>query len=162
MPTITPFLWFDDQAEQAAERYVEIFPRSRITSVARYGEGAPQPAGTAMTVSFVLDGLEIQALNGGPLYSFTDAFSLQVSVPDQEETDRVWEALIADGGEPGACGWLKDRWGLSWQVIPTALPELLSDPDPARANRALNAMFTMSKIDVAALRAAADGVESLA
>jgi len=162
MSSISPFLWFDDQAEQAAERYVEIFPRSRITSVARYGEGAPQPAGTAMTVSFVLDGLEIQALNGGPLYSFTDAFSLQVSVPDQEETDRVWEALIADGGEPGACGWLKDRWGLSWQVIPTALPELLGDPDPARANRALNAMFTMSKIDVAALRAAADGVESLA
>ncbi|MET0788314.1 MAG: VOC family protein [Cellulomonas sp.] len=158
MQTISPFLWFDDQAEQAAERYVEIFPNSRIISVARYGEGAPQPAGTAMTVSFVLDGLELQALNGGPLYSFTDAFSLQVSVPDQEETDRVWEALIADGGEPGACGWLKDRWGLSWQVIPTALPELLSDPDPARANRALNAMFTMSKIDVAALRAAADDV----
>lgn len=158
MQTISPFLWFDDQAEQAAERYVSIFPNSRITAVARYGEGAPQPAGTAMTVSFVLDGLELQALNGGPLYSFTDAFSLQVSVPDQEETDRVWEALVADGGEPGACGWLKDRWGLSWQVIPTALPELLSDPDPARANRALNAMFTMSKIDVAALRSAADDV----
>ena len=156
MSSISPFLWFDDQAEQAAERYVAIFPNSRITEVARYGEGAPQPAGTAMTVSFVLDGLEVTALNGGPQYQLTDAFSLMVSVPDQAECDRVWDALVADGGEPGRCGWLKDRWGLSWQVIPTALPALLGDPDPARANRAMNAMFTMSKIDVAALQAAAD------
>ncbi|WP_456844631.1 VOC family protein [Cellulomonas sp. P5_C6] len=157
MQTISPFLWFDDEAEQAAERYVSIFPRSRILSVTRYGEGAPQPAGTALSVSFVLGGLELQALNGGPLYRFTEAFSLMVSVPDQEENDRVWDALLADGGEPGACGWLKDRWGLSWQVTPTALPELLSDPDPGRAGRATAAMLTMGKIDIAALRAAADG-----
>jgi predicted 3-demethylubiquinone-9 3-methyltransferase (glyoxalase superfamily) len=156
MQTISPFLWFDDQAEQAAQRYVEIFPNSRIVSVARYGEGAPQPAGTAMSVSFVLDGTEVQALNGGPMYSFTEAFSFVVSVPDQAECDRVWDALTADGGEPGRCGWLKDRWGLSWQVIPTALPELLGDPDPGRASRAMNAMLTMNKIDVAALHAAAD------
>jgi len=156
--TISPFLWFDDQAEQAAERYVEIFPNSKIVSVARYGEGAPQPAGTAMSVSFVLDGAEVQALNGGPLYSFTEAFSFVVDVPDQAECDRVWDALVADGGEPGQCGWLKDRWGLSWQVIPTALPELLGDPDPGRAGRALHAMLTMTKIDVAALYAAADAV----
>ncbi|KQT01148.1 VOC family protein [Cellulomonas sp. Leaf395] len=156
MQTISPFLWFDGQAEQAAERYVEIFPNSHIVSVARYGEGAPQPAGTAMSVSFVLDGVEVQALNGGPLYSFTEAFSFYVNVPDQAECDRVWDALIADGGEPGQCGWLKDQWGLSWQVIPEALPELLSDPDPGRAGRALNALLTMTKIDVAALHAAAD------
>jgi predicted 3-demethylubiquinone-9 3-methyltransferase (glyoxalase superfamily) len=159
MQTISPFLWFDDQAEQAAERYVSIFPNSRILSVARYGEGAPQPAGTALTVSFVLDGLELQALNGGPVHPFTEAISLQVSVPDQAECDRVWDALLADGGQPDQCGWLKDRWGLSWQVIPTALPELLSDPDPARAGRAMNAMLTMVKIDVAALQAAADDVD---
>ncbi len=158
MQSISPFLWFDDQAEQAAQRYVEIFPDSRITSVARYGEGAPQPAGTALTVSFVLDGLELQALNGGPMYTFTEAISLQVSVPDQAECDRVWDALVADGGEPGRCGWLKDRWGLSWQVVPTALPALLSDPDPERAGRAMAAMLTMGKIDVAALRAAVDEV----
>jgi predicted 3-demethylubiquinone-9 3-methyltransferase (glyoxalase superfamily) len=158
MHSISPFLWFDDEAEQAAEHYVSIFPDSRILSVTRYGEGAPQPAGTAMSVSFVLDGLEIQALNGGPMYRFTEAFSLVVDVPDQDECDRVWDALVADGGEPGSCGWLKDRWGLSWQVIPTALPELLGDPDPARATRAMQAMLTMGKIDVAALHAAADGV----
>ena len=158
MQTISPFLWFDDQAEQAAERYVSIFPSSRILAVARYGEGAPRPAGTAMTVSFVLDGLELQALNGGPMYTFTEAFSLQVSVPDQAECDRVWDALTADGGEPGVCGWLKDRWGLSWQVVPSALPELLGDPDPARAGRAMAAMLTMGKFDIAALREAAAGV----
>ena len=155
MQTISPFLWFDDQAEQAAQRYVEIFPSSSILSVARYPEGAPQ-AGTALTVSFVLDGQEVQALNGGPAFPFTEAFSFAVSVPDQAECDRVWDALTADGGEPGRCGWLKDRWGLSWQVIPAALPELLGDPDPGRAGRAMNAMLTMDKIDVAALHAAAD------
>lgn len=156
--TISPFLWFDDEAEQAAQRYVEIFPNSRITTVARYPDGAPVPAGTAMTVDFVLDGIEMQALNGGPQYTFNESFSLVVSVPDQAECDRVWDALLEDGGEPGRCGWLKDRWGLSWQVIPAALPALLGDPDPDRAGRAMNAMFTMSKIDVAALEAAADGV----
>ena len=114
------------------------------------------PAGTAMSVSFVLDGVEVQALNGGPAFPFTEAFSFFVSVPDQAEVDRVWDALTADGGEPGRCGWLKDRWGLSWQVVPEALPQLLSDPDPGRASRAMNAMLAMDKIDVAALHAAAD------
>ena len=156
--TISPFLWFDDQAEQAAQRYVEIFPNSRITNVARYPEGAPLPAGTVLTVDFVIDGVAVQALNGGPQYTFNESFSLVVSVPDQAECDRVWDALLEGGGEPGRCGWLKDKWGLSWQVIPTALPALLTDPDPGRADRALNAMFTMSKIDVATLEAAADGV----
>jgi len=158
MQNISPFLWFDDQAEQAAQRYVEIFPNSRIVSVTRYGEGAPQPAGSALNVSFVLDGLAVQALNGGPAFTFTEAISLQVSVPDQAECDRVWDALLADGGQPGQCGWLTDRWGLSWQVVPSALPQLLSDPDRGRADRAMAAMLTMSKIDVAALRAAADEV----
>ena len=159
--SITPFLWFDDEAEQAAERYVAIFPNSRIVEVARYGVGAPRPAGTALTVDFVLDGVALQALNGGSLYTFTEAISLLVSVPDQDECDRVWDALLADGGTPSQCGWLIDRWGLSWQVIPEALPALISDPDPERAGRALNAMFTMSKIDVATLRAAADGVSTV-
>ncbi|WP_034609265.1 VOC family protein [Cellulomonas sp. URHD0024] len=154
--SITPFLWFDDEAEQAAERYVSLFPNSRIVEVARYGEGGPQPAGTAFNVTFVLDGLEIQALNGGPGHPHSDAFSLQIVVPDQQECDRLWDALLADGGMPSQCGWLIDRWGLSWQVIPEALPALLADPDPARAHRALTAMFTMAKIDVATLYAAAD------
>ena len=153
--SISPFLWFDDEAEQAAQRYVEIFPNSRILSVARYPEGAPQ-AGTALTVSFVLDGQEVQALNGGPAFPFTEAFSYAVSVPDQAECDRVWAALTAAGGEPGRCGWLKHRRGLSWQDIPAALPELQGDPDPGRAGRAILAMLTMDKIDVAALHAAAD------
>jgi len=159
--SITPFLWFDDEAEQAAERYVSIFPNSRIVSVARFNADAPQPAGPAINVTFVLDGLEIQALNGGPGHPHSDAFSLQIIVPDQQETDRVWDALLEGGGTPGPCGWLTDRWGLSWQVIPEALPELISDPDPERANRALNAMFTMTKIDVAALQAAADGASTV-
>ena len=157
MQTISPFLWFDDQAEQAAARYVEIFPNSRIVSVARYGEGAPQPAGTAMSVSFVLDGVEVQALNGGPMYAFTEAFSFFVSVPDQAEVDRVWDALTADGGEPGRCGWLKDRWGLSWQIVPEALMRYQADPDRDKAGRVFQAMLTMRKIIVADLDAAYAG-----
>ncbi|HWS58621.1 MAG TPA: VOC family protein [Actinotalea sp.] len=157
MQSITPFLWFDDQAEEAAEFYVSLFPGSRIESVTRYPEGGPGPAGTAMSVSFVLDGLELQALNGGPAFSFTEAISLLVHAPTQDDVDRLWEGLLAGGGEPGQCGWLKDRYGLSWQVVPPALFELLGDPDPERAGRAMQAMLTMTKIDIAAMQAAAAG-----
>jgi predicted 3-demethylubiquinone-9 3-methyltransferase (glyoxalase superfamily) len=157
MQKITPFLWFDDQAEEAATFYVSIFKDSWIQSVSRYGEGGPGPAGSAMSVSFTLDGLEFQALNGGPVYAFTEAISLFVSAPTQHEVDHLWEKLTSDGGEPGRCGWLKDRYGLSWQVVPPNLGELLGDPDPDRSSRVMQAMMGMGKIDIAALQAAHDG-----
>jgi predicted 3-demethylubiquinone-9 3-methyltransferase (glyoxalase superfamily) len=157
MQRISPFLWFDDQAEQAAEFYVSLFPNSRILEVMRFADDAPGQAAGVTTVRFELDGLEFDALNGGPLFPFTEAVSFSVDVDDQEEIDRLWNALTADGGEPGQCGWLKDRWGLSWQIVPTSLSRLLSDPDPARAKRATEAMLSMGKLDIAALQAAADG-----
>ena len=156
MPSISPFLWFDDKAEEAAEFYVSVFPNSRILGVSRYGEGAPRPAGTAMSVSFQLDGLELQALNGGPQFQFTEAISFFVKAETQDEIDRLWDRLT-DGGEAGRCGWLKDRYGLSWQIVPPVLFELLGDPDPATAGRTMQAMLGMSKLDIAALRAAAEG-----
>ena len=155
MQAITPFLWFDDQAEEAAEHYVSIFPSSAILGVSRYGEGAPRPAGTAMSVAFVLDGLELQALNGGPEFHFTEAISLLVKSETQSEIDRLWERL-GSGGEPGRCGWLKDRYGLSWQIVPPVLFELLGDPDPARSGRVMQAMLGMGKLDISALQAAHD------
>jgi predicted 3-demethylubiquinone-9 3-methyltransferase (glyoxalase superfamily) len=155
MPKITPFLWFDDQAEEAANYYVSIFKNSSILAVSRYGEGAPRPAGSAMSVSFELDGLEFQALNGGPAFRFTEAISLFVTVETQDEIDELWEKLTS-GGEPGQCGWLKDRYGLSWQIVPPVLTELLGDADADRARRVMQAMFGMSKIDIAGLRAAYD------
>jgi predicted 3-demethylubiquinone-9 3-methyltransferase (glyoxalase superfamily) len=163
MQKITPFLWFEHQAEEAAEYYVSVF-RSRpgaspdstvVTDVTRFGEGAPAPAGTVMTASFRLEGVEFTALNGGPDHDFTDAVSFYVSCEDQEEVDALWAALT-EGGEEGPCGWLKDRYGVSWQIIPTALQELLGDPDPGRAQRAMQAMLQMGKIDIAGLRRAAD------
>jgi predicted 3-demethylubiquinone-9 3-methyltransferase (glyoxalase superfamily) len=157
MQRISPFLWFDDQAEQAAEFYVSLFPNSRILEVMRFADDAPGQAAGVTTVRFELDGLEFDALNGGPLFPFTEAVSFSVDVDDQEEIDRLWNALTAGGGEPGQCGWLKDRWGLSWQIVPTSLSRLLSDPDPARAKRATEAMLSMGKLDIAALQAAADG-----
>ena len=156
MPKISPFLWFDDQAEEAANFYVSIFKNSAILNVSRYGEGGPSPAGTAMSVSFELDGLEIQALNGGPHFTFTEAISLFVNAETQDEIDDLWEKLTSGGGEPSQCGWLKDKYGLSWQIVPPVLGELLSDPDPAKAGRVLQAMLGMSKIDIAGLRAAYD------
>ena len=153
MQKISPCLWFDDQAEEAANYYVSIFNNSRVLDVTRYGEGAPVPAGTVMTVSFVLDGLEVQALNGGPAFSFTEAISLSVQAETQEEIDELWDKLGSDG-EPGPCGWLKDKFGLSWQIVPPLLGHLLSDPDPAKASRVMRAMLAMSKIDIAALQAA--------
>jgi len=155
MQKISPFLWFDTQAEEAAEHYVSIFQNSAILGVSRYGEGAPVPAGTVMSVSFVLDGVEFQALNGGPQFPFTEAISLFVRAETQPEIDALWAALT-DGGEPGRCGWLKDRFGLSWQIVPPVLFELLADPDPARAGRVMAAMLGMGKLDIAALRAAGD------
>lgn len=156
MSTITTCLWFDGAAEEAANFYVGVIPDSRITGVSHYGPGMPYPEGTVMTVAFELDGSPYIALNGGPEYHFTEAISLQISASDQDEVDRYWEQLTADGGQPGPCGWLKDRFGLSWQVVPEALPRLLGDPDPARAQAAAQAMMTMSKLDIAALERAAD------
>lgn len=155
MQTISPFLWFDDQAEEAAQFYTSIFKDSAIGDITRFGEGTTQ-AGTAMVVTFVLDGLELHALNGGPGFPFTEAVSLYVKAETQDEIDDLW-AKLTDGGEPGQCGWLKDRYGLSWQIVPPVLVELLSDPEPARSGRVMQAMLGMSKLDISALRAAADG-----
>lgn len=152
---ITTCLWFDTEGEEAAEFYCSVIPGSQVNSVSRYGPGGPRPEGSAMTVDFQLDGKPYVALNGGPQYTFNEAISLQVSCADQTEVDHYWDTL-GEGGEPGPCGWLKDRFGLSWQIVPTALPELLGDPDPDRAQRAMKAMMSMSKIDIEELRRAAD------
>jgi predicted 3-demethylubiquinone-9 3-methyltransferase (glyoxalase superfamily) len=159
MQGITPFLWFDNQAEEAANHYVAIFPNSRITEISRYGADAPGmegAVGTVMTVAFELDGRPFLALNGGPQYKFTEAVSLMVNCEDQDEVDRVWAALT-EGGEPGPCGWLKDRFGLSWQVTPTVLSQLIGDPDREKAGRAMKAMLGMGKIDIKALQDAFEG-----
>jgi predicted 3-demethylubiquinone-9 3-methyltransferase (glyoxalase superfamily) len=155
MPKITPFLWFDTQAEEAARFYVGLFPNSQITEVTRYGEGAPGPAGSVMTVSFVLDGQPFTALNGGPHYKLNEAVSFVVHCKSQDEVDRYWDGLAADGGQTNVCGWLKDRYGLSWQVTPDRLMELLTDPDKATAQRVMQAMMGMTKIDIAGLERAA-------
>ena len=153
---ISTWLWFDTEGQAAAEFYCSLFPNSRITEIRRFGEAGPREPGTVMTVSFELDGRAFYALNGGPDFRFSEAISVMVSCEDQEEVDRYWSALTADGGEEGPCGWCKDRWGLSWQVVPKAFDELTNDPDPARAQRAFKAMLGMKKLDVAALQAAAD------
>ena len=156
MQKITPWLWFDTEAEEAANFYTSVFKNSRILQVSRYGEAGPRPAGMVLTVSFELDGQEFVALNGGPDFRFTEAVSFLVSCASQDEVDYYWNALTDGGGEPGPCGWLKDRYRLSWQIIPTALEELLSDPDPERSQRAMKAMLQMGKIDIEGLRKAAD------
>jgi predicted 3-demethylubiquinone-9 3-methyltransferase (glyoxalase superfamily) len=153
---ITPNLWFDTEAEEAAQFYTSVFENSRIVNVARYPEGAPRPAGTVMTVEFELDGERFVGINGGPEFTFDEAVSFQIDCQDQDEVDYYWEKLTEDG-EEGPCGWLKDRYGLSWQVVPEGMDELFSDPDPGRAQRAMQAMLKMKKLDVAALRRAADG-----
>jgi predicted 3-demethylubiquinone-9 3-methyltransferase (glyoxalase superfamily) len=153
MQRITPCLWYDTQAEEAANYYVSIFPNSRIVKIARFGDAGPGPKGGVMVVEFELDGQRFQALNGGPIFHFTEAVSLSVACKTQEEVDRYWNAL-SRGGEESQCGWLKDKYGLSWQVIPTVLGELLADPDPAKARRAMEAMLKMKKIDIAALERA--------
>ena len=154
---ITPFLWFDDNAEEAIEHYCSIFPNSKVVSTSRYGEGAPFPKGTLLTATFELDGLRLMALNGGPHYRLTEAFSLFVECDTQAELDEIWEKLLEGGGTPTQCGWLRDRFGLSWQVIPKVLGQLLGDPDPAKAGRAMNAMLAMVKLDIAALERAHAG-----
>ena len=155
MTNITPFLTFNDQAEEAVKFYVSIFKNSKILSMNRYGEGAPMPAGSVMSATFVLDGQEYMALNGGSHFNFTDGFSLFISCETQAEVDDLWEKLSA-GGEKGQCGWLKDKFGLSWQIIPTALGELLGAKDPRKAQNVMQAMLQMTKIDIAALRRAYD------
>jgi predicted 3-demethylubiquinone-9 3-methyltransferase (glyoxalase superfamily) len=154
---IVPNLWFDTEAEEAAAFYTSVFDNSRIVKVMRYTEGAPRPAGTVMTVEFELDGQRFVGINGGPQFTFDEAVSFQVDCETQDEVDYFWKRL-SEGGEEGPCGWLKDRFGLSWQVAPSALRELLDDPDPERAQRAMQAMLEMRKLDIGALRRAADGV----
>jgi predicted 3-demethylubiquinone-9 3-methyltransferase (glyoxalase superfamily) len=156
MQQVTPFLWFDGQAEEAAEFYTSVFDDSMILDVARYPENTPGEAGTVMTVNFTVKGDEIVALNGGPEFTFTPALSLFVHCQSQDEVDRYWKVLT-DGGEPLPCGWVTDRFGVTWQIIPDRLSELLADPDPGRANRAMQAMLKMGKIEIAELEAAADG-----
>lgn len=157
MPRITTCLWFDDQAEQAAALYCSLFPDSRVVSVARYPEGSPGPAGAVMTVDVELDGQRLTLLDGGPHFTLDEAASLQVFCADQAEIDHYWDGLLVGGGQESMCGWLTDRFGLSWQVVPDGMADLFDDPDPARAQRAMTAMLGMRRIDVASLRAAADG-----
>jgi predicted 3-demethylubiquinone-9 3-methyltransferase (glyoxalase superfamily) len=155
MPQITPNLWYDTEGQAAAEFYVSVFPNSKITNVAHYGEAGPREAGTVMTVDFELDGQPFTAINGGPEFTFTEAISLAINCADQDEVDYYWSKLT-DGGEEVQCGWLKDRYGLSWQVVPAGLEALISDPDPGRAERAMAAMLGQKKLDLAAIEAAAD------
>jgi predicted 3-demethylubiquinone-9 3-methyltransferase (glyoxalase superfamily) len=154
---IVPNLWFDSEAEEAANFYVSVFDNARVVTVAHYTDAGPRPAGSVMTVEFELEGQRFVAINGGPQFSFSEAVSLQITCETQDEIDHYWERL-SDGGSEGPCGWLKDRYGLSWQVVPDGIDELFSDADQARATRAMQAMFGMRKLDVAALQAAADGV----
>jgi len=154
MQKITPCLWFDTQGEQAAKFYTTVFSNSRIVDIARYGAAGPRPEGTVMTVTFELDGQRFVALNGGPEFTFNEAISFQVSCETQEEVNYFWGKL-SESGQDGPCGWLKDRYGVSWQIVPTALVELLSDPDPAKSQAAMKAMLGMHKIDIDAIRRAA-------
>jgi predicted 3-demethylubiquinone-9 3-methyltransferase (glyoxalase superfamily) len=156
---IVPNLWFDTEAEQAAEFYCSVFPNSRVVSIARYTDAGPREAGMVMVVEFELNGHRFAGINGGPEFKFDEAVSFQINCEDQDEVDFYWEKL-SEGGKEGQCGWLTDKYGLSWQVTPTGIDELFHDPDTERANRAMKAMLGMSKLDVAALHAAADGVTS--
>ena len=157
MKKIYPCLWFDNQADEAANFYVSIFKNSRITSVSRYGDAGPLPKGTVMVATFELDGEKFMALNGGPLFKFSEAISFVVKCETQQEIDHFWEKLTAGGGQPSRCGWLKDKYGLSWQIIPTALEELMSGGDAVRSNRVMQALLKMDKLDIAGLRKAYQG-----
>jgi len=159
MQRITPCLWFDTQGEEAARHYTSIFPNSKIVNVAHYNDAGPGEPGRVMIVEFELDGVRFTALNGGPQFKFNEAVSLQIACETQEDVDYYWDKLTADGGEEGPCGWLKDRYGVSWQVVPTAVPRLLGSDDPERAERVTAAIMGMKKIDIAELeRAAAEPV----
>jgi predicted 3-demethylubiquinone-9 3-methyltransferase (glyoxalase superfamily) len=157
MKRITPCLWFDGNAEEAANHYVSVFRNSKITDVSRYGDAGPLPKGTVLTIAFELDGQAFTALNGRPQYKFTEAVSFQIYCETQDAVDHYWNGLLAGGGTESMCGWLKDRFGLSWQVVPNRLIELMQSPDPAKARRVMEAMFKMRKIDLATLEAAAKG-----
>lgn len=154
MHKITPFLWFDDKAEEAMNFYVSIFKNSKVGSVTRYGDAGPGPKGMVMSATFQLDGQDFFALNGGPLFKFTEAISFFVNCDTQEEVDELWEKLMAGGGSPQRCGWLKDKYGLSWQIIPKALGEMLGDKDPQKSQRVMQAMLQMNKIDIQRLKEA--------
>ena len=154
---IVPNLWFDTQAEEAAQFYTAVFPDSRIREVTRYTDAGPRAAGMVMTVEFELDGQRFVGINGGPEFKFDEAVSFQINCADQAEVDYYWDRLTADGGEESQCGWLKDKFGLSWQVVPEGMDAVFSDPDPERAHRAMQAMLKMKKLDIAALQKAADG-----
>ena len=162
MQKITPFLWFDTEGEDAAEFYVSVFPNSRIVDVQHYGEAGPRPAGSVMTVAFELEGQRFVALNGGPDFTFNEAISFEVECGDQDEVDGYWSALTEGGGQPGPCGWLKDKFGVSWQIVPRRLTELLADSDRAKAQRVMAAMLQMGKIDIAELEQAAAAEEARA
>ncbi len=155
MTTITPFLWFEEKLDEAVAFYTSLFGDSALLSTTRFPEGSPGPAGEIMMATFRLAGQQFMALNGGPRFSFTPAISFLVSVEGQDEVDRLWDALC-EGGAPGQCGWLVDRFGLSWQIVPTALGQLMGDPDPQRAGRVMQAMLGMTKIEIAGLQAAAE------
>ena len=157
MPKIVPNLWFDTESEEAAAFYTSVFPNSRVVRVTHYTEGAPREAGMVMTVEFELDGQRFVGINGGPEFKFSEAVSFEIDCDDQAEIDYYWDKLT-DGGSEGPCGWCKDRFGLSWQVVPAGIDELFGDEDPARAERAMKAMFGMKKLDIAELRRAAEGV----
>ena len=156
MQKITPFLWFDDKAEEAVNFYVSVFKNSKTGTITRYGEGGPGPKGTVMMATFQLDGQEFMALNGGPLFKFNEAVSFFVNCETQEEVDELWEKLSA-GGAKGRCGWLKDKYGLSWQIIPKALGEMMQDKDAEKSQRVMKAMLQMDKIDIAGLKQAYEG-----
>jgi predicted 3-demethylubiquinone-9 3-methyltransferase (glyoxalase superfamily) len=156
MQKITPFLWFDDKAEEAAKFYVSIFKNSKMGNVSRYGDAGPGPKGTVMVTTFQLDGQEFMALNGGPTFKFTEAISFVVNCETQEEVDEFWEKL-SEGGEKSRCGWLKDKYGLSWQIVPTVLGELMQDKDPEKSKRVMQAMLQMDKLDIQTLKQAYEG-----
>jgi predicted 3-demethylubiquinone-9 3-methyltransferase (glyoxalase superfamily) len=156
MKKITPFLWFDNKAEEAMNYYVSIFKNSKVLGVSRFGEGGPGPQGSVMTATFELNGQEFTALNGGPQFNFTEAISFYVDCESQEEVDELWEKL-SEGGEKSQCGWLKDKYGLSWQIVPSILGELLQDKDAAKSKRVMEAMLKMSKIDIKTLKQAYAG-----
>ena len=154
MPKITPFLWFDNSAEQAAQFYTSIFRNSKILQTSRYPEGAPGPKGSVMTMKFELNGQEFIALNGGPHFKFNEAISFVVDCETQKEIDEYWEKLTSGGGKEVQCGWLKDKYGLSWQIVPAALGQLMADKDPRKAKRVMQAMMKMVKLDIEALKKA--------
>ena len=157
MQKITPFLWFDNQAEEAANFYVSVFKNSQLGTISRYPEGGPAPAGQAIVAMFTLDGIEFAALNGGPQYTFNEAVSFVIDCADQAEVDYYWDKLTADGGEESQCGWLKDKYGVSWQIVPSAMDELMSQNDPAKMARVTQAFLKMKKFDLAELEKAAAG-----